>query len=188
MRLANYEGTYLKKLGKPDGCATFVHHGLRRRQVWPLRYEDETGHVALLVALEVGEALIGIANTHLRWDPEDTPKEERIGRRQLLQLLEELKRFAPPCAGWIVCGDLNATPDSSLLMAARQSGFLDPYEGHGGETCNSNRRKKRIDYLLHSPSLCCKPRELPCIDDETPLPSESEPSDHLAIAGTFTFA
>ncbi len=103
-----------KGAGRPDGCATFF-----RKEVFALRgtqrldYHDrgegreDSGHVALLLALEHGGRLLGVANTHVRWDRPRTPPAEQVGLRQILELLEACQRFIPPCAGWLVCGDFN---------------------------------------------------------------------------------
>lgn len=187
-RLAASQSRFAHKTeGKPDGCATLVAPRLPLHQTHTLSYADNTGHVALLVAVELDGRRLGIANTHLRWDPPQTAPAEQVGRRQLGLLLEAVERFTPRCHGWIVCGDFNATPSSALLQAAHQHGFLDPYADQPAPTCNSNRAAKRIDYLIHSPTLTCQPHPLPPIDDQTPLPSATQPSDHLAIGGTFAW-
>jgi hypothetical protein len=66
------------------------------------------------------------------------------------------------------------------------AGFVDAYRARPDlNTCNPNRRAKRIDYLFHTPSLRSRPRDLPAITDRTPLPSEQQPSDHLAVGASF---
>jgi mRNA deadenylase 3'-5' endonuclease subunit Ccr4 len=185
-RLVALQGLFHPKGGrKPDGCATFVKRQLELHSAHPLYYSDGTGHLALLIRISLKGRLLGIANTHARWDPAETPVDAQVGRRQMLELLDEVAGSAPLCQGWILCGDLNAEPKSALVVAAMQRGFVDPYAGSRAYTCNSNRVPKRIDYLLHSPSLFCRPDALPAIDGETPLPSEQEPSDHLALSADF---
>jgi endonuclease/exonuclease/phosphatase family metal-dependent hydrolase len=89
----------------------------------PLTYADgrgpkpPSGHVALIVILETEDHVLGIANTHLKWDPPGTPVEEQWGYRQIRQLLAEQRTFDPPCHAWVVCGDFNATPGSDVVRA-----------------------------------------------------------------------
>lgn len=161
--------------GRPDGCGTFSRSRLTGAEV--LDYSDGTGHVALLTLLEHQGRRLGVANTHLRWDAPGA----RVGCEQLERLLAGL----PAADGWIVCGDFNATSDSPTLQRAYHQGWLDPGRG---STCNANARARRIDYLLHTPSLHCDPWELGPIEDHTPLPSDCEPSDHLAVGATFRWA
>jgi len=187
-RLADSQARFAQKAGeRPDGCASFISPRFPLRETRSLYYADGSGHLALLTVIELAGQRLGIANTHLRWDPPGTAIPAQLGRRQMLELLDAVEHFVPRCSGWILCGDFNADPTSALILAARQRGFLDPYSGLRAATCNSNRAAKRIDYLLHTSSLTCVPAALPPIDDQTPLPSSSEPSDHLAIGGTFTW-
>jgi exonuclease III len=68
----------------------------------------------------------------------------------------------------------------------REAGFCDVYaEQPSANTCNANRQAKRIDFLLHTDALKSQPMTLPVIDDQTPLPSFHEPSDHLPIMASF---
>src|SRR5205814_1487454 len=112
--LGQHAGCFEKKAaGRPDGCATFVHRDVPLVARTALRYTDGTGHVALLAALSFDTRLIGVANTHARWDAPGTPIGAQVGRRQMLDLLDAVERFEPRCDGWVLCGDLNATPDSA---------------------------------------------------------------------------
>ena len=52
-------------------------------------------------------------------------------------------------------------------------------------TCNPNRRAKMIDYLFHDGALRAEPFALPAVDDDTPLPSPDQPSDHVAVVARF---
>lgn len=183
-RLTGHEGEYARKSGrKREGCATFWR-GVGRASARTLQYEDETGHVALLVELTYEGRRLGIANTHLKWQPQDAPPEDRLGLPQVRSLLDALDAGG----AWMVCGDFNATPDSAILREALGRGFRDAYAGRDAFTCNANQCAKRVDYLLHTAALVCHPREIMPINAETPLPSEVEPSDHLPIAGELSWA
>lgn len=182
-----------KQAAKPDGCAIGVQRQrLDLRAVATHVYADgdatrsPSGHVALLVVLESGGRRFGVATTHIKWDPPDTAAHTRLGSRQVPQLLDACERAEPRCTAWIACGDFNATADSAVLAELGRRGWIDAYREHPRMfTCNANRRAKRIDFLFHTPDLTARPVALPSIDDETPLPSGAEPSDHLPIQGNF---
>lgn len=175
--LAGYRGRWLQKGDRrPDGCATFTRAPLDR--ILELRYSDGTGHVALIAKVELDGRLLAIANTHARWSPPETPPAEHHGVRQLGELVA--RREALP---WVICGDLNAGPDSAAIAAVLNAGFRDAYADQPGAfTCNSNRAVKRIDFILATAELATVAIPPPVITAETPLPSSAEPSDHLPIA------
>ena len=175
--LAGYRGRFLQKgAGRPDGCATFIRTPLDR--FIELRYSDGTGHVALIAAIELDGRPLAIANTHVRWSPPETPPAEHHGVRQLGELVA--RRGPLP---WVICGDLNAGPDSAAIKSVLAAGFRDAYADRpDAYTCNSNGVVKRIDFILATPELATTALPPPPITAETPLPSTAEPSDHLPIA------
>ncbi len=102
--------------------------------------------------------------------------------RQIRELLDARAGLAPGCSSWIICGDLNATPESQVVELLHESGFRDAYADHPqAGTSNANRKSRRIDFLFHSSELVAGPADLPAIGNDTPLPSDEHPSDHLAI-------
>lgn len=121
----------LKGREKPDGCATFYRTELfTLREARRLEYQDNekgpgqhSGFVALLLALEYAGRLLGVANTHLRWDRPTTPAGRHVGRRQVLELLQATREFEPRCDGWLLCGDLNSRPDSLVIETIRTAGL-----------------------------------------------------------------
>jgi len=174
-KLGDHEGRFLQKQGRPDGCAIFVRRSLGVPTFRELVYTDGTGHVALAANVSG----IGIATTHLKWQSHEVPPEERLGRRELAELLDAWLRPDEP---WIVCGDLNADSSSPVLENAFARGLRDAYASLPDAcTCNSNSKRKRIDFILHTPGFAATPTPLPPITDVTPLPSIDEPSDHLAL-------
>jgi mRNA deadenylase 3'-5' endonuclease subunit Ccr4 len=186
-----YEGSFERKGGgRPDGCATFFRDGVfAPRDVRRLDYRDGSRHVALLLWLEHRGHLLGVANTHVRWDQPGTPRTRQVGYGQVVELLEEVGRARPACRGWLVCGDFNATPDSEAVAAMEGGGF-----GHAhadlprARSCVANGRARLIDYLFHSGELRARPLEPPVLDDATRLPSGEEPSDHVALVAEFAWA
>ncbi len=178
-RLPGYAVHAERKRDKPDAVAIVTRRPVRGRAV--LAHDDGTGHVALLVAVEDEDRLVGIAAAHVKWDPPGAA----VGLAQAEALLDAVAGFTPACAGWILAGDFNAGPDSPLYARARARGWRDAYEGTQAFTCNSSRVPKRIDFLFHDPALVAEPEPLPPIAPDTALPSAVEPSDHLAIAAWF---
>jgi endonuclease/exonuclease/phosphatase family metal-dependent hydrolase len=174
-RLGAFTGFFRNKRHKPDGCAIFVRRSLGAPKPRELYYRDGTGHLAL--AAELGG--VGIVTTHLKWEPHDAPPESRLGAGELRELLDA---FVAPGERWVVCGDLNADAASPVLATAFARGLRDAYASMpDAYTCNSNGKRKRIDFILHTPDVVAIPGPLRSIADDTPLPSDEEPSDHIAI-------
>ena len=194
LRSMGYDGKYAQKAGgKPDGCALFFKRDqLVLRSVHALYYADgvdrqhDSGHLALIGEFEQEDRILGIANTHLKWDQPATPTLEHKGWRQVSQLLRERQTVVPKAAAWIICGDLNVTADSAVVRELQAAGLSDAYgDLPQGHTCFANGRAKRIDFLFHTANLQARPRDLARLDDHTPLPSSTEPSDHLPILAWF---
>jgi mRNA deadenylase 3'-5' endonuclease subunit Ccr4 len=188
-----YSGSYCAKAGRrPDGCATFQRDAtFTRRAEARLEYEDapagepRSGHVAHLVALDHAGGRLGIANTHLKWDPPDTPVELQYGCRQAAQLLLERDRRLPECDGWILCGDFNVTPESEVVALIEGKGLRSAYAEHGdAPTASVAGRAKTIDYLFHGSSLRADPFPVPSLTGLA-LPGPGQPSDHIALVARF---
>lgn len=172
-RLPDHVGRYGPKGGRrPDGVAILARRELGPVEWAEVRFDDGSGHLALLARTPA----LSVATTHLRWNP---PGDPGLGPGEMRELLAALEPDRP----WVVCGDLNAEAGSEVLELARARGFTDAYAAAPGAfTSNANQRAKRIDFLLLAPGLSGRPLPLPPIDDRTPLPSPTEPSDHLPIA------
>lgn len=171
---AEATGRHFRKRGKGEGLALFVRHALATEPTWREHaFSDMSGFVAL--GATIGD--LAVVTTHLKWEPDGTLPEAHRGRAQLAELLDTW-----PTGARVVCGDFNATPESDVLALARERGLRDAYASlEGAWTCNANGKRKRIDYVLHSPELQAAPVPLPALADDTPLPSASEPSDHLPL-------
>ncbi len=194
LRPLGYKSHFAKKAGgKPDGCATIYRSNVfKLRDVVRLEYRDAqsggqtSGHIVQLLSLEHEARRVGIANTHLKWDPPGTPHAEQFGYQQISQLLQERDRGIPGCTAWIICGDLNSTPDGTSISLIKQAGFRFTHEGcHHPYTANSNGTAKTIDYVFYSEALESEPFPLPQIDSQTPLPGVDQPSDHVAVVARF---
>lgn len=188
-----YAAEYVRKPGKPDGCATFYREpGFELIEMRVLEYADgiqgepSSGCIALFVFLRVDSRVVGIANTHLIWDPPESPSPARLGYRQALQLLDEWRGMVAFCDGWLICGDFNVTPESDIVALLENAGFRSAHAGlPHAYTCHANGQAKMIDYLFHSPTFRAEPRSVAPISDQTVLPSSEEPSDHLPIVARF---
>ena len=89
-------------------------------------------------------------------------------------------------SSWVVCGDMNVEPDTVVRLVLGR-GFDCAYRGVANAfTCNTNRRAKKIDYIFFTAGLSAVPSPLPATGDDTPLPSDQEPSDHLPLRAELT--
>ena len=191
-----YAGQYARKqAGKPDGCATFYRED--RFELIGTRLlaytdategQDDSGHIALIVFLRLAERIVGIANTHLTWDPPGTENRAKVGHRQARQLLNACRTMTDAFHGWLICGDLNATPDSDTVKIFTSSGFQYAHANLAhAYTCKVNSEIKIIDYLFHSPEFNAEPQSVVVISDRDVLPSAEQPSDHVPVAARFTW-
>ena len=184
----------MKARGKPDGCATFYRSGsFAFHRAVRLEYHDDengpgehSGHIALLLGLEMQGRPLGIANTHLRWDRPGTARDDQVGHRQAVELIEACRRFDPPRDGWIVCGDFNRRPDGEAVATFRRAGFEFAHATRPhARSAVTNRKASLIDYLFYTASLVSRPIDPPPVSDGVALPSPDQPSDHLALMAEF---
>lgn len=190
----SYSGVFAKKgQGKPDGCAVFHRPcALKFNGSEAFYYHDglagapDTGHLAQIATFESETGVIKVAGTHLKWGQEDKPLEEHLGHRQIKEMIDQRVKTDHTSFAWVLCGDFNAQPNHPIIRRCAETGFEDAYRGHEQDTCNSNQRAKRIDFILHTAGFTSTPIKLCEIDALTQLPSIEEPSDHLAIAATLT--
>lgn len=186
--LAAYDGIHALKGGhRPDGCATFFRRGsftpVNSRRV---EYPDHSGHIAQWLLLGHEGKRLAVLNTHLKWDPPETPRERQWGYRQILQAMKVFDGDANASDAQIICGDLNVTPESDVVDALLGAGFDYAHRDSAGiSTCNSNGEAKLIDYLFSRVSLRAHAVAPPVIDGLTPLPSRDQPSDHVPLLARF---
>ena len=180
---AGFSGRYLQRTKqRRDGCAIFVARPLEVTGTREVRYAVGDGHVALIADIQTPDGPVAIATTHLKWDPPQTAVEARNGLRQATELLGA---FA--AGPRISCGDFNVTADDPVLARFAAAGFLDPFSSLPAPTCVANGNARRIDFLLHTPELRAEPVPVSvALRGDTPLPSLSEPSDHLPILARFS--
>lgn len=188
LRPLGYAGRWAhKERGKPDGCATFVRAPLVFLENRIVAFRDghladgPSGHVFLQSLVGWGDGAVTVFNTHLKWDAPDAPPERRYGSAQAAQLLVSMHEGPFPI---IACGDFNAEPDGGILAAFRASGFEDPHP-QDQPTFNAAGPPRKIDFLLHRGRIAASVLPTPPVGPDTPLPSASEPSDHVPLAARY---
>ena len=189
----DFQGLLAQKRGKPDGCALFL-----RRDAFTLQHHETLhyrdvdpgyDHLALLARVQHQHLTLTIVSTHLRWQPRSTPPASHQGRLQLMELLDHLDHLDQDGNGAaLIAGDMNTLSDGPVIRAALDRGSRLSCRGQRPwDTVNIDGRRRKLDYLLYSPDhLHPTPAPLPRLQRDTPMPSHSEPSDHLPIAVRYT--
>jgi mRNA deadenylase 3'-5' endonuclease subunit Ccr4 len=192
-----YTGRYLKKgMARPDGCATFFRQsGFVFTKAVDVFYADGTdehnnsGHIAQITFLNNNSLVLVVANTHLKWDPPGTPRDDQYAYRQITELLKSLAVQSPEGAACIICGDFNVTVGSDVAATLAAAGLSFTHqEAIDKGTCNPNGRAKMIDYIYYNDTLQARPEPLPVVRNETPMPGPEQPSDHVAVTARFDWA
>ncbi|MDI1480286.1 endonuclease/exonuclease/phosphatase family protein [Polyangium sp. y55x31] len=186
-----HASAYAQREGRREGSALFARrtvftwHGHDVLHFAAHRPGDDD--LALIACLTVDARPLHVATTHLTWQPDSTPIDEHLGRRQMLELLAH-RAAAPADVTWLVAGDFNATSQSPVLAAAYERGLAESCRAQRPwDTTAINGRPRKIDYLLHSAGrLDPRPGVLPRLGRDTVMPSASEPSDHLPLTVDFT--
>jgi endonuclease/exonuclease/phosphatase family metal-dependent hydrolase len=160
-----YRSAFTQRKGRPDGASVFSR--LRWLGDEVLHYAAGEAQLAQLATLEVEGRTLVVASTHLQWT---APGHHPIGREQLLELV--------PRRPHLIGGDFNADPQSAVLRAAFDAGYV---EGGRGDTCNIGRAPRKIDFLLSLAPLVPMARSVTKLDADAALPSLTEPSDHLPV-------
>ena len=100
-------------------------------------------------------------------------------------MLELLDHLGP--GPLIVAGDLNSLSEGPAVRAALARGLrLACRRQRPWDTCNIGGRRRKLDYLLYRPAhLDPTPAPRPRLRRDDPLPSLTQPSDHLPVAVSF---
>lgn len=182
-----YQGIFARKgFGRQDGCATF-YRGRKFRFAGgrAIYFNDQgknkkpSGHVALLLKFKWEGHIIGVVNTHIRWNRPDKPLEEHQGYCEVREMLAQFTD--EEVEEWLLCGDFNADDDTEVIQLVRDAGFRDVYDDMKLFT-HSKEGLARIDYIFYSKGLEAHPDPIEKLNEGALLPSLTQPSDHLAIS------
>lgn len=103
-----------KGRNKPDGCLTLVKSGVEVTDHESHRYDDGSGHVFQLMHL----GGVALANTHIKWAPEDD--RYHVGVSQTQELLTALD----PYEAAVILADCNGRPKGRVQTMVEQAGFV----------------------------------------------------------------
>ena len=181
-QLPGHDGKLSRADDRPDGLA-ILHRRTSSCRIEEL-VDASLGRGNALVAQVARFDGFSLANMHLRWRPDDTPDAEHTG---LLQLRRVLDRCDADPGAWILAGDFNANSQSRVIAEAERCGHqISCRAQRPWDTTNINGRRRKIDYLLHTPAHWKPtPGTLPELRRSTPMPSTVEPSDHLPLTVSF---
>jgi mRNA deadenylase 3'-5' endonuclease subunit Ccr4 len=176
-----HAGAHAPKDGRPDGCAVFSRLPLLAHDVLHyVAHDPGYDHLAQRVVVELGSHRLVLGNTHLRWQRRDTPASSHQGLAQMTELLDWLDG----CPGdvHVVVGDLNAEPGALPLRAAESRGYraIRPVGRVPTALINGNRRC--LDHVLVRGPLDALALSPTPVDRRQPIPSTTEPSDHVPVA------
>lgn len=179
-RLTGYHGAFGRTLdyqGGEYGIAVLSRWPVEEHALRPLPVDppqpraggsrEPRGALAARVAAPGGP--VHLLNTHLDASADDRYRLQEVAR---VAGLADSLRALPGAV--LVGGDLNAEPGSAVLERLLAAGWTDAWAGCGagaGYTYPADEPRKRIDYLLLSPSLAC--RSAAVLDDRA--------SDHRAV-------
>jgi mRNA deadenylase 3'-5' endonuclease subunit Ccr4 len=182
--LTTHRGLYAPKRGRPDGSALFVRSNWTIHDAPVLHFEHADpgfDHVAQLARIERDRLSLTVASTHLRWQGRRVPVERHQGRLLFIELWAHAARLT--ANSMLICGDLNAGHDSPVLVEAQarrlmpSAASLRPWD-----TALINGRRRKLDYVLADPNCFeFRPRRLPALSRDRPIPSMQEPSDQLPL-------
>jgi endonuclease/exonuclease/phosphatase (EEP) superfamily protein YafD len=170
---------YFQKKARTEGCGIFFKNSVFQSSVAQvLRYQHQEGHeLAVIAELLWNQRPLFVACTHLRWKPDSTPVEQHTGLLQLQELLAVIKQKP---GDWLVAGDLNAGVSSPVLKAAYAAGLKESCGSQRPwDTTNINRKLRKLDFILYSAPFSPRPEPLLKLSPTLPMPSTTEPSDHL---------
>ena len=155
-----------KGLNKPDGCRTLVKSNIEVAEHESHLYDDRSGYVFQLTRI----GRLAIANTHIKWAPEDDPN--HIGISQAQELLSALNVYKAA----VILADCNGQPGGKVQTMIVKSGFTNLI----GEkpTAIVNREMVSIDMIAIKGmrgTLISKDYDLHSI------PNKTCASDHIPI-------
>jgi endonuclease/exonuclease/phosphatase family metal-dependent hydrolase len=140
--------------------------------------DDPNHRILLSAAFDFDDFRLAVFNAHLSWVHEQTAAN-----------IPEVLEFIGDSRGYrVLAGDFNTSPDSDLLPAFKQAGWVDAWEqvnpGEAGYTYETRNPTLRIDYVWASRELAGKIRTMELIASKQGQGSEGL-SNHLGLLAGF---
>ena len=155
-----------KGRNKPDGCLTLVKSNLGISDHESHLYNDGSGHVFQL--MRVGG--IAIANTHIKWAPEDDRNHIGVGQtKELLAALDDQQAA-------VILADCNDRPGGPVRSLVEGAGFKNVSADR--PTAVVNKELVALDLLA------VRGLSAHWVDtnyDLNSIPNEACPSDHIPL-------
>lgn len=190
---AGYGGVFERRSeSKLDGVAVLWHLPGHRAETRVVRFEElpdakPVYRLAIVCAFTPKDGEGGhpftVACTHFAWQSPRTPDEPSARLHEAKQLAEACRDAVRPL---VLCGDLNAEPDSEEVRVLLDMGLTESHDPHSPTSAIFGRPAK-IDYLMATSELRAASLTTPNAD-VTRIPSGTEPSDHLPLVTDFEFA
>jgi endonuclease/exonuclease/phosphatase family metal-dependent hydrolase len=143
--------------------------------------DDPTHRVILHARFDLPTGPLHLFNAHFSWVDE-----------QAQENLEESLSFLESFQGQrMLVGDLNASPDSSVIKQFEEAGWIDAWTAlhpdQNGFTFESNSLSKRIDYVWVDESLKGKLHAIQVVAN-IENDKGARPSDHVGLLVDFSFS
>lgn len=162
-----------------DGCALLVTRHLELHEATEREYPGKSGYLAQRAVVGCGGQRVVIYNTHLQWTPDG-----EAARGQSRHLARWVDAEAIPT---IVAGDLNSSSDSITVRQLLNVGCVDAHPWPDLLTASfEGVGPVRVDYILVRNGTASGLRPDGPADD--PLPSATNPSDHVPLVARITFS
>ncbi len=182
-----YMGFYTQKIGHPDGPALFFKKGsflLEGEEDFFFTVSGQTAgswRPAQIISLKYKGEPIGIIHSHFAWDAHG-----ELCYQQLQELMEQVVANKPEIKRWVILGDFNVEPDSQVVHYLKGQGFSYAAEGAEQITCSVSADgtwyAEKVDYIFYrTEKLKAEAERIEEIARFAPLPSPTQPSDHIAI-------
>lgn len=142
------------------------------------RYQNQSQNprICQLASVLVEDTPLWICNNHL----DDLSEEARLlGFRQVL---EHVSTHCQPAAPLLLCGDLNAVPDSRVVALCREYGLTDLTADSGDTFHDFGRRQPvKLDYIFGDATAAAAPHVMAVWRDEV---NGIYLSDHYPVSVT----
>lgn len=180
-RLSAHGSVRWSRRGSPqaDGCALVATGPLELLEVSCREYPGHTGYLAQRAVVGCEGQAVVIYNTHLQWTPDG-----EAAHGQARHLARWVDAETTPT---IVTGDFNSPGDSSTMHQLLDIGLVDTHPWPGLETASfEGVGRVRVDYILVRDGTVSAERPEPL--GIHPLPSGTNPSDHVPLVARITFS